>query len=147
VLGGGTLIKYIPYPVVTGYLSGVGVLIFLSQLPKLFGLPKGTPLLQGLISPELWKWQGLVTGLVTMAVMVTIPRITRKVPAAIYALLGGMFTYFLLKGLNGEAKDKSGNITTQSLFDYLGPHVQDEARRQNREQTPTYNSDQTVGLR
>ncbi|OGR61430.1 MAG: hypothetical protein A2X36_10930 [Elusimicrobia bacterium GWA2_69_24] len=69
--------------------------------------------------------------------------ITSSVPDAYH----GMFTYFLLKGLNGEAKDKSGNITTQSLFDYLGPHVQDEARRQNREQTPTYNSDQTVGLR
>ena len=33
LLGGGTLIKYIPYPVVTGYLSGVGVVIFLKQLP------------------------------------------------------------------------------------------------------------------
>jgi len=95
-IGGGRLIKFVPYPVVSGYLSGVGVLIALGQLPKLFGLPKGTPLLQGLISPELWKWQGLATGLVTMAVMVTIPHITRKVPAAIYALLGGMFTYFLL---------------------------------------------------
>jgi SulP family sulfate permease len=30
-LGGGRLIKYIPYPVVSGYLSGVGVLIFLSR--------------------------------------------------------------------------------------------------------------------
>ncbi|MCF7761534.1 MAG: hypothetical protein K9M98_13630, partial [Cephaloticoccus sp.] len=30
LLGGGRLIKYIPFPVVAGYLSGVGVLIFLS---------------------------------------------------------------------------------------------------------------------
>ena len=43
-IGGGRLIKYIPYPVVAGYLSGVGVLIFLSQVPKLFGLAKGTAL-------------------------------------------------------------------------------------------------------
>ena len=52
VIGGGRLIKFIPYPVVSGYLSGVGVLIALGQLPKLFGLPKGIPLLQGLISPS-----------------------------------------------------------------------------------------------
>ena len=39
-LGGGKFIKYIPYPVVTGYLSGVGVLIFIGQLPKLLGVPK-----------------------------------------------------------------------------------------------------------
>ncbi|MCK4793178.1 MAG: SulP family inorganic anion transporter [Desulfobacteraceae bacterium] len=60
IIGGGRLIKFVPYPVVSGYLSGVGVLIALGQIPKLFGLPKGTPLLQGVISPEFWKWQGLV---------------------------------------------------------------------------------------
>ncbi|MFI5347710.1 MAG: ankyrin repeat domain-containing protein, partial [Elusimicrobiota bacterium] len=48
----------------------------------------------------------------------------------------GMFTYYLLKGISGAAKDDSGVITTKSLFDYLKPHVQDDARRQNREQTP-----------
>ena len=101
-IGGGRLIKFVPYPVVSGYLSGVGVLIALGQLPKLFGFPKGTPLLQGLISPGLWKWQGLVIGIVTMSVMVIIPRITRKVPAAIYALLGGMLTYFLLAFFSSE---------------------------------------------
>ena len=40
--GGGRLIKYIPFPVVSGYLSGVAVLIFLSQVPRFFGLPKDT---------------------------------------------------------------------------------------------------------
>ena len=108
-IGGGRLIKFVPYPVVSGYLSGVGVLIALGQLPKLFGLPKGTPLLQGLIRPEFWKWQGLVIGLVTMAVMVTIPRITRKVPAAIYALLGGMFTYFFLAFFSPELRELADN--------------------------------------
>ena len=101
-IGGGRLIKFVPYPVISGYLSGVGILIALGQLPKLFGLPKGTPLLQGLISPELWKWQGLVVGLVTMSVMVIIPRFTKKIPAAIYALLGGMITYFLLAFFSSE---------------------------------------------
>jgi hypothetical protein len=59
----------------------------------------------------------------------------------------GIFTYFLLKGLNGEAKDASGHITTQSLFQYLQPHVQDEAHRQNREQTPTSTTGQGIVLR
>ncbi|MFH1744383.1 MAG: SulP family inorganic anion transporter, partial [bacterium] len=95
-IGGGRLIKFIPYPVVSGYLSGVGVLIALGQLPKLFGLPKETDLLHGLISPDLWKWQGLVVGLVTMVVMAIAPRITKKVPAAILGLAGGMLSYFAL---------------------------------------------------
>jgi len=78
---------------------GVGVIIALGQIPKLFGLPKGTPVISGLISPELWRWQGLVVGLITIAVMVATPKITRKVPAAILGLLGGILTYFVLVGM------------------------------------------------
>lgn len=48
----------------------------------------------------------------------------------------GAFTYFLLEGLDGAAKDGSGRVTTKSLLDYLTPHVKDEARRLNRDQTP-----------
>ena len=96
IIGGGRLIKFIPYPVVSGYLSGVGVLIALGQIPKLFGFPKGTPLLSGLFSPGLWQWQGLVVGLVTMAIMRGAPRITRKAPAPILGLLGGIAAYFCL---------------------------------------------------
>jgi hypothetical protein len=42
----------------------------------------------------------------------------------------GLFTYFFLKGLS------AGKRTSAELQDYLKPQVQDEARRQNREQTP-----------
>lgn len=48
----------------------------------------------------------------------------------------GIFTYFFLKGLSGAAKDESGRITPQKLYDYLKPKVQDAASRQNRDQTP-----------
>ena len=95
-IGGGRLIKFVPYPVVSGYLSGVGVLIALGQLPKLFSLPEETSLFEGLISPGLWNWQGLIVGIVTMMVMLVMPYITRKVPAAILGLMGGMLAYFLL---------------------------------------------------
>lgn len=42
----------------------------------------------------------------------------------------GMFTYFLLKGL------VEGKKTARELHEYLSPRVQDEARRQNRQQSP-----------
>ncbi|MBI3830302.1 MAG: SLC26A/SulP transporter family protein [Planctomycetes bacterium] len=95
-LGGGRLIKFIPYPVVCGYLSGVGVLIALGQLPKLFGMPAGTPLFEGLITPRLWQWESLAVGLVTIGLMLLAPRITKKIPAAIVGLLGGIAAYFAL---------------------------------------------------
>jgi SulP family sulfate permease len=96
VLKGGRFIKYIPYPVVSGYLSGVGLIIALGQLPKLLGLPSGAGLLHGLMEPGLWKWPGIVVGITTIVGMVFAPRITRRVPAAIIGLLAGMVMYFLL---------------------------------------------------
>jgi len=43
----------------------------------------------------------------------------------------GLFTYHMLKGLSADPK-----ASAKSLFDYLRPRVQDDARRENREQTP-----------
>lgn len=49
----------------------------------------------------------------------------------------GLFTYYFLKGLMGAAKDKSGRVTAGDLIDYVAPRVGDDARRQNRGQTPS----------
>lgn len=48
----------------------------------------------------------------------------------------GLFTYYFLRGLNGDAKNEGGHVTVKSLYDYLVPNVQDMARRSNRNQTP-----------
>ena len=109
IIGGGRLIKFVPYTVVSGYMSGVGVIIALGQIPKLFGLDKGTPLIKGLASPELWRWQGLVVGLITIAVMIATPKITRKVPAAILGLLGGVIAYFVLALFSSGLMELQGN--------------------------------------
>jgi SulP family sulfate permease len=109
IVGGGRLIKFIPYQVVSGYLSGVGLLIALGQLPKLLGLPKGTSLAQGMISPGLWKWQGLAVGVVTMAVMAMAPMVTKKVPAVILGLFAGIIAYFAMVPFFPGLLELSGN--------------------------------------
>jgi hypothetical protein len=48
----------------------------------------------------------------------------------------GLFTYHFLKGLNGAAK-KMGKVTVNGLFEYLKPNVADDAKKENRDQTPT----------
>ncbi|RFC42440.1 MAG: SulP family [Verrucomicrobia bacterium] len=95
-LGGGKLIKFIPYQVVSGYLSSVGLIIALGQLPKLFGFPKGTPLFSGLFTPSLWKWESLAVGVVTIALTLLAPRVTKRIPPAICGLFGGVAAYFAL---------------------------------------------------
>ena len=94
--GLGRLIKYMPYPVVSGYLSGVGLIIIVSQVPRLLGVPKDTHLGRTLASPSLWNWNGIVVGLITVAVMVAAPRFTKALPPAILALGAGILTYFAL---------------------------------------------------
>ncbi len=93
-VGLGRLIKYVPYPVVSGYLSGVGLIIIISQVPKFLGLPKQAGFWEGLASPSLWQWQGVAVGAVTVAVMVTAPMLTKAVPAAILGLASGVIAYF-----------------------------------------------------
>jgi len=92
----GRLIKYMPYPVVSGYLSGVGLIIILSQVPRLLGVPKNINFLHALTHPSLWSWPGIIVGVVTMAVMILAPKITKSLPAAILGLLAGILTYFAL---------------------------------------------------
>jgi len=50
----------------------------------------------------------------------------------------GLFTYFVLKGLQGEAdQNKDGSVDLQEVFDYIRPQVERVARREyNNEQTP-----------
>lgn len=96
VSGVGRLIKFIPYPVVSGYLSGVGLIIIGSQIPKLLGTPAGTGLIEALLTPAAWRWQSIAVGTAVALAMIFAPRIVRTVPAAILALLAGVGAYMLL---------------------------------------------------
>ena len=92
----GRLIKFLPYQVVSGYLSGVALVIATGQLPKLLGLPKDVPLARGLFSPEQWNWTGIAVGAATMVAMAVASKITQKVPAAIIGVVTGVAAYFAL---------------------------------------------------
>ncbi|MEN9712316.1 MAG: hypothetical protein RLY90_577 [Pseudomonadota bacterium] len=92
----GELIKFMPFPVVSGYLSGVGFVIVLSQLPKWLALPKEMPLLQGVLTPSIWQTPSLLIGIATAAVMLAGPRLSRQVPAVIQGLLAGVVVYWAL---------------------------------------------------
>jgi sulfate permease, SulP family len=92
-LGGGRLIKYIPYPVVAGYLSSVGILLFTKQVPELLGLDKDRHALANVLSPASWEPTAVIVGVVTMVGMVAGPRVTKRVPAVVLGLAGGALTY------------------------------------------------------
>lgn len=107
--GLGGLIKYIPYPVVSGYLSGVGLVIIGSQVPKFLGAPSGSNWWQTLISPDRWNGFGIAVGVATILVTVLAPKVTQRIPAAILGLLAGVLTYFGLALLDGSLLVVEGN--------------------------------------
>jgi len=108
-LGGGRLIKYIPYPVVTGYMSGVGLLIILKQIVPFLGLAKSAEPLAGLISPGAWQWPAVFVALVTVATTVAAPRFTKKIPAAILGLAAGIAAHLAAGLLRPQLLALEGN--------------------------------------
>jgi SulP family sulfate permease len=120
-LGGGRFIKYIPYPVVSGYLSGVGALIILSQFPKLLGLPKGISVMSGISSPSHWQGPAILVGVITIAGVLAAPRLVRAVPAVIIGLAAGLLAYLGISFFIPELRTLANNKLV------IGPLFQENA--------------------
>lgn len=87
----GSLIKFIPYPVVSGFMSGIGVIIILLQLFPAIGLksPGSTIDVVKEIAASFQNinmWALFYTGL-TILIIYLFPRITKVVPSTLVALL------------------------------------------------------------
>ena len=88
----GKYVRYIPYPVLSGFMSGIGVIIILQQLYPLVGL-KGTGTMIDLVTgipaavSEGISVTALLLGLGTIAIIELFPLITKKVPATLVALI------------------------------------------------------------
>ncbi len=99
----GNLIKYIPYPVTAGFTTGIGVLIFSSQLKDFLGLPPGSvpsdalgTLWGSLLSLGNARPASLFCGLLTVGVILFMRRTIPRIPAAIVAVLLTSAAAFLL---------------------------------------------------
>ena len=108
-LGVGKLIKYIPYPVVSGYLSGVGLIIIGSQIPKFAGAPAGVSWLEVLVSPQIWDIRGLAIGAATVLAMLFAPRLIKSVPGTIVGIVAGLLTYLGLASSDASMLELAGN--------------------------------------
>ena len=108
-LGVGKLIKYIPYPVVSGYLSGVGLVIIGSQLPNFAGAPSGSLWFQVLTNPQTWDLRGLAVGAVTVVTMLGAPKMTKAIPGTIVGIVAGILTYAGIAAVDPALRVLDGN--------------------------------------
>jgi SulP family sulfate permease len=89
----GNLIKFIPYPVIAGFTSGIAVIIFAGQMKEFLGLsmkmPRHTPEQIVAVATHLGEANGMAVALGAMALAILIlwPRRWRAVPPSIVAVI------------------------------------------------------------
>ena len=104
----GTIIKYIPYPIVVGFTSGIAVTIFTTQIKDLFGLTlpsnpsdfieKWGVYLQNFDTIDPWC---AVIGVASVLVIAITPRFSKKIPGSLIAIILMTVVALLLKNYAG----------------------------------------------
>ena len=104
----GTIIKYIPYPIVVGFTSGIAVTIFTTQIKDLFGLTlpsnpsdfieKWGVYLQNFNTIDPWC---ALIGVASAVVIAVTPRFSKKIPGSLIAIILMTIVALLLKNFAG----------------------------------------------
>lgn len=105
VLGGGKVIKYIPYPVVAGYMSSVGIIIVLGQLPRLLGSADPAVLLHLSVAHV----HAVLIAAASLGAMLIGPRLTSQIPAPIFGVFAGLVAYGGLALFDSTYRSLDGN--------------------------------------
>ena len=91
VLKLGTYIKYIPYPVVSGFMSGIGGIIILFQIYPFFGQTSPKKVLDVITNIvdviPIINWEAMIIASSTIAVIYLFPKITKAIPSTLVALI------------------------------------------------------------
>ena len=137
----GTVIKFIPYPIIVGFTSGIAVTIFTTHIADLFGLDFGGEAVPGDFI-EKWAlyfrhfgtvnpWE-LAVGVLSIVLIVLTPRIMRRVPGSLVAIVVMTVAVWLLRRYAGiDGIDTIGDRFTirSELPPAAIPHIDWEAIR------------------
>lgn len=94
LLGLGGAIKFVPHPLITGFTSGIALIIFSSQVRDFLGL--SIDVVPADFLPKMIaygeamhtiRWESVLTGIVALSIILWWPRISRKVPGSFIALV------------------------------------------------------------
>ena len=94
----GTLIRFVPYTITTGFTAGIAVTIVIGQIKDFLGLtyPAGTVTIDAAdklaavaANISTFNWQALLVGLVCLAILILWPRVNDKIPGSLVAVIVG----------------------------------------------------------
>ena len=97
VLRLGRALKFIPQPVLAGFMYGVALQIFIQQVRPLFGLAPDAPLTDLFNQVDKIKPWAVVVGGVTIIAALSARKISDRIPAPMAALVAGGITFALLR--------------------------------------------------
>ena len=95
----GSLIKYIPYTITTGFTAGIAVTIVIGQIKDFLGLsfPEGMPTVETAeklhaIAKSIgtFNWQALLVGVIALAIQIVWPKISKKIPGSLVTVIVGV---------------------------------------------------------
>ena len=116
----GTIIKFIPYPIVVGFTSGIAVTIFTTQIKDLFGLTieGGLPgdfiskwgvYLQNFVSID---WATTAVGVLSVLIIILTPKISKKIPGSLVAIIVMTVAVYFLNAYT--------NFHVDTIYDQFG---------------------------
>ena len=95
----GSLIKFIPFTITTGFTSGIAVTIIIGQLKDFFGVayPEGMPTIETMEKLKAFfaglgtlNTDAVIVGLVCLAILIITPYFSEKIPGSLLAVIGGI---------------------------------------------------------
>lgn len=106
----GTVIKFIPYPVVVGFTSGIAVTIFTTQMTDVFGLSFGGETVPGDFIGK-WmlyfkhfntvNWWNFIVSVTSVIIIAVMPKISKKIPGSLVAIILVTIGVWCLKSFFG----------------------------------------------
>ncbi len=105
----GSLIKFIPYTITTGFTAGIAVTIFVGQIKDFLGITyadgvKPIETIEKLIANfeaiSTFSWQALLVGTICLAILIIYPKLEKKIPASLIAVIVGALMVKFIPGLD-----------------------------------------------
>lgn len=106
----GSLIKFIPYTITTGFTSGIAVTILIGQIKDFLGLtyadgvkPVETmeKLMANIEALSTFHWEAFLVGAVCLAILIIYPKFEKRIPPSLIAVVAGALMVKLIPGLDG----------------------------------------------
>ena len=97
----GNLIKYVPYPVVSGFMNGIAIILIYEQTAPLIGSGHHISLMELFSNPSVVQPYTLSVGLITIIAVFLSKRFFKTLPASLVGLAVGTAVFYALKNFGG----------------------------------------------